>query len=101
MDGSELVLLEEEGQLVFALFEGEPWQGRSPRALTRSRKALFLSGSGGVGDVFVDPEQLDFWRRNTRPRVKKRSRPKAGAAPTLLPLKVGRQLDFFKEFDDA
>ena len=53
-------------QLELSLFEGVPWEGRSPRALTRvglTREAevsIFPSRAGGH-EVFVDPEQYGLW----------------------------------------
>ncbi len=39
-----------------------PWRGQSPRALTRARKALFLSQAAQKDDCFfVDPDQVDLW----------------------------------------
>jgi len=53
------------------LFEGTmvalsklPWQGRSPRALTKGHKRFILKAqAGGSMGEFVDPEQYDLWRR--------------------------------------
>ena len=39
-----------------------PWRGRSPRDLTRSRKALYLNREGQKAMVSMkDPRQLEFW----------------------------------------
>ena len=48
-------------QLNLPLFEGVPWEGQSPRALTRARKALFLRPEPPRHEVFFDPEQLELW----------------------------------------
>ena len=61
-----------------------PWRGRSPRELTKSRKALFLSQEAQKSErFFVDPDQLEMFGR-----PKKGPRRYAGA-PLLLPLKGG------------
>ncbi len=48
-------------QYCLRLFEGVPWEGRSPRGLTRGRFALFSSQSAPPHEVFFDREQLEFW----------------------------------------
>jgi len=81
-------LLREGEQYVLDLFPEEPWHGRSPRALTRVGKGLFLRQEPPPGDVLdeLDPRQLDMWRhrRGTEKRVVERS----SAAPLLLPLRL-------------
>jgi len=58
-----------------------PWQGRSPRALTKCKKALFLRREPQKDDCFfVDPDQMDLFHA-----AKKGPRRYAGA-PSLLPL---------------
>ena len=49
-------------QTELQLFPGEPWGGRSPRALTRARSG-FIFKPQGVKDerFFVDPLQLDLF----------------------------------------
>ena len=55
-----------------------PWDGRSPRGLTRGAMALFLSSAAEKSvSAFVDPEQGDLFKK-AAPRSR-------GAAP-LLPL---------------
>ena len=46
-----------------------PWDGRSPRSLTRGAKALFLRRKPQKADrFFVDPDQLEvFGRRKKAP----------------------------------
>ncbi len=59
-----------------------PWEGRSPRALTRGRKRFIFEAQAwkSVGEA-VDPEQYDLWLP-----IKKAPRIYRGA-PLLLPLK--------------
>ena len=58
-----------------------PWQGQSPRDLTKARKALFLEQARQKDDrLVVDPNQLDLW-----PSAKKAPRIYRGA-PLLLDL---------------
>jgi len=57
-----------------------PWQGRSPRVLTRASRALFLRRKPQKDErFFVDPAQTDMFRR----RQKKAPRIYRGA-PLLL-----------------
>jgi len=59
----------------------EPWEGRSPRGLTRASKALFLRREPQKDDrFFVDPDQYDLFRAAIP------GRPQYGGAPSLLPL---------------
>jgi len=74
-------------QYVLDLFKGVPWDGRSPRVLTRGRSALFLRREPPSHAVYVDPEQLDFWRRRSQATQRKKPPPTVGA-PSLLPLKA-------------
>ncbi len=49
-------------QLSLGLFSEEPWDGQSPRYLTRGRKALFLRQEPQKSvSEFVDPDQYDIW----------------------------------------
>ncbi len=48
-------------QLRLELFKGVPWDGKSPRVLTKGGKALFLRQKPPSHEVFVDPEQLELW----------------------------------------
>ncbi len=49
-------------QLRLELFVGVPWDGRSPRALTKGSTALSLRREPvRAHEVFVDPEQYDLW----------------------------------------
>ena len=58
-----------------------PWNGRSPRALTRSAMALFLRRKPQKADrFFVDPEQYDMFP------AAKTGPPQYGGAPLLVPL---------------
>ena len=66
------------------LFEGMvdlPWDGRAPRSLTRSAKALFLKRERQKDErFFVDENQLDFFKTAAR------RPPQYGGAPSLWPL---------------
>jgi len=69
------------------LFEGMvdlPWDGRSPRSLTRSAKALFLRREPQKASDTVDGEQLLIW-----PVSAKRA-PRLRGAPLLLEASEGR-----------
>ena len=59
-----------------------PWEGRSPRELTRVQiDGIFKAGAAESVREFVDPAQLDLWRQIT-----KASRVPSLEAPSLLPL---------------
>ncbi len=58
-----------------------PWEGRSPRDLTKGKKLLFLRQEPQKDDrYFVDPSQYDLFRAAIK------GRPRYGGAPSLLPL---------------
>ncbi len=58
-----------------------PWEGRSPRLLTKASKALFLRREPQKDDCFfVDPDQYDLFLAAIM------GRPRYGGAPSLLPL---------------
>ncbi len=64
-------------QLELDLFPGEPWDGKSPRALTRGR-LLFILKPGGAKSMRdeVDPLQYDMWPTATNaPRFVYRGAP--------------------------
>jgi len=62
-----------------------PWNGQSPRSLTRVNKSLFLRREPQKDDCFfVDPDQYDLFRAAIP------GRPQYGGAPTLLPLRPRR-----------
>ena len=70
--------------------EASPWQGQSPRALTRGSKVLFLRREPQKADrFFVDPDQYDLFRA-----VRKGPHQYDGA-PSLLPL-PGRARAFLR-----
>ena len=48
-------------QLKLGLWRDQPWDGLSPRALTRGYSFLFLRQKPPRHEVFFDPEQLEFW----------------------------------------
>ncbi len=76
-------------QLELDLFPGEPWNGRSPRGLTRAGEVVYFKRERGATRS-MDPLQLEIWPVPPRATRKRRSRPAAGAS-TLLPLKGGRR----------
>jgi len=55
--------LERAGQLRLPLYLGEPWDGRSPRALTRGHVGVILKAQAekSVSDFVSDENQLDLW----------------------------------------
>ncbi len=53
--------LRDGDQFRLQLFPGVPWDGQSPRALTRGGLALFLRPEPPSHEVFFDPEQLELW----------------------------------------
>jgi len=67
---------------MFWLMRREPWEGQSPRALTRGRLGVILKTRGGRARVKMPVrEQVDELPRR-RERVSNKSR----TAPLLLPL---------------
>ncbi len=62
--------LRDGDQFRLDLFRGVPWNGRSPRGLTRVGLGLYLRPEPPVREVFFDPEQLELWPVD-RPPVKK------------------------------
>jgi len=70
-------------QLELDLFHGEPWSGKSPRALTRGHLAfIFNARAEEVRTLFCDLQQLELWPAKLKGLVT------APSAPTLLPLPV-------------
>ena len=82
--------LREGDQFVLDLFRGEPWDGRSPRGLTRAGKALYLRPEPPRREVLhvTDRDQYDFWR--PMGRQEKKAPQQYRGAPSLLPLKGRR-----------
>ncbi len=70
-------------QLLLDLFRGEPWGGRSPRALTRGRLGLIFKAQAqtSVSDFVSDENQVDLW-----PGLSNNPRPIYDGACPLLPL---------------
>ncbi len=77
-------------QFELLLFPGVPWQGRSPRSLTRVRTALFLRQEPPGHVVSRDPMQLEMWPVSGRPHGKKAPERRSGA-PLLLDVKRTRR----------
>ncbi len=73
--------MEALGQLRCDLFPQEPWDGRSPRGLTRVGLGVILKPGGveSVSDVLDPLQVLMFPRRRQRRRQSR-------TAPLLLPL---------------
>ncbi len=69
-------------QLELQLFEGVPWAGRSPRALTRAGSGFILKPEAAEAVTFLlDPDQLEFFPRDCRSRERG---PSYAGAPLLL-----------------
>ncbi len=79
----------DQRQLELDLFPEVPWNGHSPRALTRRHIPLFLRQKPPSHEVFFDPEQLELWpeslatQREGPPRISE-------GAPLLVDLKRSR-----------
>ncbi len=82
-------------QLILDLFRGEPWDGRSPRALTRGADLVILTAGADGHEVYPDPTQLELWPE-PRSHTEKVAGGTAGA-PTLLPLPEARQGRTYEE----
>ena len=71
-------------QLEFDLFPGVPWQGRSPRVLTRGYLGVIFNQRGEKHErLFRDPNQLELWPTEQKAKAR---RAEAPSASTLLPL---------------
>ncbi len=79
-------------QLELGLFRGEPWEGRSPRGLTRGHLGVILKPEAAKSTSAIrDPLQVNlFERRLAQGKGVEGRRPEAPCAPTLLPLKPRR-----------
>ncbi len=76
--------LSDGDQLRLDLFSDSPWDGRSPRVLTRGHLAvIFKAKAGESTSAFLDPRQVDMWPSRPAHREKSR-RSEAPAAPLLL-----------------
>ena len=77
-------------QLQLGLFRNEPWEGRSPRGLTRARLGVIFKPRGVKDDCFfVDSLQFEMF-----PEAIKTSHPVIwGGSPSLIPLGPIRGLD--------
>ncbi len=75
-------------QLRLDLFADVPWDGQSPRALTRRFIPLFLRQKpSGSTRFYADPEQLELWpNEGPTPKEKPSELVFARGAPSLLPL---------------
>ncbi len=90
--GESRAFLRDGDQFDLDLFPGVPWNGRSPRGLTRVGIGLFLRPEPPRHELMDerDPRQFDLWRRMGHTE-KKASRGTSRGAPSLLPLKKGRR----------
>jgi len=77
-------LLRDGDQLRLDLYRGTPWDGISPRGLTRSRKVLFLRQEPPCHEVYKDILQIEMWPEGVA--TQKQTRPRYAGAPLLLPL---------------
>jgi len=86
-----MILTFDGDQFELDLYPGEPWNGRSPRVLTRVGEGLFLRPEPPRHEVIhvCDPNQLDLWREKGH-TAKKAPRRGSRGAPSLLPLKETR-----------
>ena len=76
-------------QLELGLYVDEPWEGRSPRGLTRGHLGIILKPEAAKHErYFVDPDQLDMFTRRQAPG-KGLERRESPSACTLLPLPWG------------
>jgi len=69
-------------QLELGLFPRVPWEGRSPRALTRAGSGFILKTKVVVGDVFFDRDQL--WLPGMEPPAQREGPRLYTGAPLLL-----------------
>jgi len=82
-DVGEAPVINVGDQLEMTLFPGEPWEGRSPRGLTRVGLGLiFKALAVESASDYVDPLQLDLFPRRRQRTIYSGS----AGAPTLLPL---------------
>ena len=73
-------------QLELDLFPGVPWDGRSPRGLTRGRSGIIFEPGGGGRELnSIDPRQYEMWPSHPRARQKSHRR-SAPMAPLLVEL---------------
>ncbi len=70
-------------QLELRLSPGVPWDGRSPRGLTRGAMGVILKAGAGGHEPVADPLQLELF---VRPIGTRRKRRKAPSAVPLIPL---------------
>ncbi len=72
-------------QLTLGLYKGVPWDGRSPRVLTRGRLGLIFKTRVVPPRGFpeMDPRQLSLWPEE--PTLKE-GPPRYVGAPLLMPL---------------
>jgi len=86
MIGPETYTSTDCDQLTLDLFKGEPWDGRSPRSLTRAGLAFIFKPKAPSHEVFFNPENYMLWPIDRPPRGKSSRRAVSPAASLLLPL---------------
>jgi len=79
--------MRDEAQLELDLFPGEPWNGRSPRVLTRVGLGLIFTARADGARVILDPRQLELFPRRRQRKAYRRPAP-SRTAPSLLPLPI-------------
>ncbi len=80
----------DQRQLNLDLFRGIPWDGLSPRVLTRGFIPLFLRRKPPSHEVFFDREQLEIWPAEWPPRMKRPRVSSPGASLLLEPYQKRR-----------
>ncbi len=79
-------------QLALGLFPGVPWDGRSPRVLTRAHKGLIFKPRGASREVGLDPQQVLFGFASGVGKSEKAPWIYQGA-PSLLPFLNQEEVD--------
>ncbi len=81
----------EPEQLTLRLFEGEPWDGRSPRGLTRGHLGVIFNPRGEKEHERIRADLNQLWLGLPKEHPEKRAHwaPSVGA-PLLIPLPAER-----------
>ncbi len=78
------MVLHDSDQLELDLFPGEPWQGRSPRALTRVGVGFIFKPEGVEAREFFDTADQLLFSLLEAPRPNGEKPPQYEGAPLLL-----------------